>query len=392
MIETPRSPRRRFRRYSAYCTGSGRSRPISRRYCWTMSGAASKPSAARAGSVGTRWLKAKVRPRVRGGRCSSSARRRIRKGSTGAPGHSQSDSATAAIARETSASPISRCVTNRDRVSDRRNPRTPRAASRPSSASAARPVVSAETTMLVCTVSRSTWRPGRAARPDPELPRPTVVVGQPVDHRLERDDAGGGGDAGLVKARGADHPEIDPCSVDDRARAGEQGAARGAQALPRLRDTVSTSSVRRAAGTPRATAALRSRAPSRWTLAPCRWARKRAPPSARASPRRHRRCCACSPGRAPSSRGRPSSQRGSSPRPRRVRASRAGLATNPARRPQTVSYPRASLVAVCAEGSRMTCVPAFPGSSGPGGWPPCRSARARPPPCRGGLRRGARAR
>ena len=72
-----------------------------------------------------------------------------------------------------------------------------------------------------------------------------MVVGEPVDHVLERVDAGRGDDAGLAHAA-AEHLAVAPRLGDELLRAAEHGADRAAQALREAeRDRVA---VRREAG------------------------------------------------------------------------------------------------------------------------------------------------
>ena len=81
--ERPRSPWRAFTRKSAYCTGSGRSSPSSRRMRAMVSGSARFSKAAVTGSPGTTCIRMKVMrltPRRTGTPC---RRRRTTKASTG---------------------------------------------------------------------------------------------------------------------------------------------------------------------------------------------------------------------------------------------------------------------------------------------------------------------
>src|SRR5581483_9874263 len=86
-------------------------------------------------------------------------------------------------------------------------------------------------------------------------PGPGVVVGQPVDHLGQGDDAGGG-----------DHPRL----AHAAAEPGPLLPAGGERPLDRQNITVSTGAASTGAPTPRATAALNSRAPSQCTGSPCR--------------------------------------------------------------------------------------------------------------------------
>ena len=84
-------------------------------------------------------------------------------------------------------------------------------------------------TMLVSTSRGSeTWIDGVQALGDPL--RAPVIIGQPIDHALERDEAGRGHDAGLAHAA-ADHAAIGPRALDEGRRSAQHRAERRAQAL-----------------------------------------------------------------------------------------------------------------------------------------------------------------
>ena len=98
-----------------------------------------------------------------------------------------------------------------------------------------------------------------------ELARPPVVVGEPLDERVECDERRGGRDARLVHARPAE-PAQRACASSITCVRPARIAPIGAQSpLFRLTATVFTGAASSDTGTPSATAALKSRAPSRWT-------------------------------------------------------------------------------------------------------------------------------
>ena len=98
-----------------------------------------------------------------------------------------------------------------------------------------------------------------------ELACPPVIVGEPLDERVERDERRGRRDARLVHARPAEPAQRLVRELDHLGATGEDRPHRRAEALVQAdRDRVHRRS-QFAEGTPSATAALKSRAPSRWT-------------------------------------------------------------------------------------------------------------------------------
>ena len=132
-----------------------------------------------------------------------------------------------------------------------------------------------------------------------------VIVGEALDHRLERDDPGGRDDPGLAHAR-------------RRSAADARALPRSRAALPQSSDptgapspferqniTVSHSATSAAGATPSAIAAFQIRAPSQCTGEPARAGDRRRPrrPRRRSTVDRSR-ACACSRSRRARRRGR----------------------------------------------------------------------------------------
>ena len=85
-------------------------------------------------------------------------------------------------------------------------------------------------TMLVSTSRGSARRGSMRVQAFGEAPGAAVIVGEPVDHALERDDAGRRHHAGLAHAA-ADHAAIGARAFDEGRRAAQHRAERRAQAL-----------------------------------------------------------------------------------------------------------------------------------------------------------------
>ena len=108
----------------------------------------------------------------------------------------------------------------------------------------------------------------RRASPSASLLRPRVVVREPVDVVVERVDARRGDDPGLAH-RAAEEVLLAARLGHPLGGARDERAERAAEALREAeRDRVDVAAPISAGGTPSATAAFMSRAPSRWNARP----------------------------------------------------------------------------------------------------------------------------
>ena len=152
--------------------------------------------------------------------------------------------------------------------SARRDSRGRRAASAGRSAPAvdAGPAIS-KITMFVCT-AETLGCPGIAARPSARIARVGMILAETRRHLFERDQSRGGQNAGLP------HSAAQPLAV--RAGPFDQLLRARRASTPPARPALSTGRTSpcrrarrsRAPGTPRHAAALKTRAPSMWTLSP----------------------------------------------------------------------------------------------------------------------------
>ena len=192
-----------------------------------------------------------------------------------------------------------------DRARDRSCPRARRASPSRSTKSLGQRAQRRRTRCSCARAAGSTLPGQRLAERVGEPARPGVVVGEPLDHRLERDDPGRGDHAGLAHA--AAQPRPLRARLGDHVGAARTAASRPARSSPfdRQNITVSAGATSSRGATPSATAAFQMRAPSTCTAQPAV-----VRDLARASPSRRRRSarptapCTCSRSRAATAAGR----------------------------------------------------------------------------------------
>ena len=158
----------------------------------------------------------------------------------------------------TASASTSRCVTARTELGPTAPMRTPSA-----SKSAQKRLASAtpKMTMLVSTSPGSSVMPGSSRQPAGQRRRVRVVVGQPVDVVVERVQRARRDDARLAQCA-AEHLLVAPRLLDQRGRARQEAPSGAPRPFVKSSQAVSKPAAISAAGTPDATTAFISRAPS----------------------------------------------------------------------------------------------------------------------------------